>query len=80
MILKENNFDKAIIVSSDGDYAELVNFLKQRNSLQIVISPSNKCSFLLRQQNIPLLYLDNQKNKLEFVAIKEKAPDKDGTL
>ena len=38
----ENNFDKAIIVSSDGDYASLVKFLMQKSKMEIVLSPSNK--------------------------------------
>jgi len=76
----EKKYDKAVIVASDGDYAELVDFIKQRNGLRIVISPSNKCSYLIRQQNIPLSYLDNQRSKLELLTAKEKAPYKDETL
>ncbi|MEK7180714.1 MAG: NYN domain-containing protein [Patescibacteria group bacterium] len=60
----EKNFDQAVIVSSDGDYASLVNFLKGKKVLQSLVSPSNRCSFLLRKQNIPIVYLDTQKNKL----------------
>lgn len=60
----EKKCDKAIIVSSDGDYAELVEFLKNKKTLLSVVSPSNKCSYLLRRQNVPLLYLDTQKNVL----------------
>lgn len=74
----EKNFDKAIIVSSDGDYAELVDFLKNKKTLKMVISPSNKCSYLLRKQNIPILYLDNKQTKLRLIK-KEKAPDRDKT-
>lgn len=75
----EKNFHKAVIVTSDGDYAELVGFLKDRGVLRAVVSPSNKCSYLLRKQNIPLVYLNTKRNALEL-ARKEKAPDKDGTL
>ena len=75
----EKNFNKAVIISSDGDYAELIDFLKNKDALQIVISPSNKCSYLLRKQNIPILYLDTQRGKLELGAGKEKAPDADET-
>jgi uncharacterized LabA/DUF88 family protein len=75
----ENKYNKAIIISSDGDYAELVDFLKQKSKLRTVVSPNNKCSYLLRRQNIPLLYLDSQRNKLEFITVKEKAPDEDKT-
>ncbi len=61
----EKQFDKAIIISSDGDYAELVGFLKDKKSLKTLISPSNNCSYLLRKQNIPILYLNTQRTKLE---------------
>ena len=72
----EKQITKCILVSSDGDYAELTQFLKEKRVFKLLISPSNKCSFLLRKQNIPILYLDTQKNKL---AIKEKAPGEDET-
>lgn len=62
----EKKFDQAVIVSSDGDYAGLVKFLKEKGVLNSVISPSNKCSYLLRKLNIPLIYLDTQRKKLEY--------------
>ncbi|MFH0987876.1 MAG: NYN domain-containing protein [Parcubacteria group bacterium] len=76
----EKKLDKAIIVSSDGDYACLVKFLKEKGSLRSLISPNNKCSFLLRKLNIPITYLDSQRNTLTYKPTqKEKAPDADGT-
>ena len=74
----EKQFEKAIIVASDGDYAGLVNFFKEKNVLLALISPNNKCSFLLRKLNISLVYLDNQRNKLNY-GQKEKAPNGDNT-
>lgn len=60
----EKKFEKSVIVTSDGDYAGLVNFLNKKKSLLSVISPRNKCSYLLRKLNIPILYLSDQKNIL----------------
>ncbi len=60
----EKQFDKAIIVSSDGDYASLVKFFKNRDSFHTLISPSNKCSFLLRKLNVHIVYLETQKSIL----------------
>lgn len=74
----EKQFDKAIIVASDGDYAGLVNFFKGKKVFRSLISPSNRCSFLLRKLNIPLVYLDTQRNRLNYTQ-KEKAPDADKT-
>lgn len=69
----EKNFDKAVLVSSDGDYACLVKFLKERNAFLSILSPGNKCSFLLRKLNTPLVYLDAKRRKLEYDA-KRKSP------
>ncbi|HLD70857.1 MAG TPA: NYN domain-containing protein [Negativicutes bacterium] len=76
----ENKFDKAIIVSSDGDYASLIKFLSEKERLKTVLSPHSKdlCSILLKRLNVPIAYLSDQKSILQ--AIKEKTPDKDGTL
>ncbi|HEY4509624.1 MAG TPA: NYN domain-containing protein [Candidatus Paceibacterota bacterium] len=62
----EKNFTKAVLVSSDGDYACLAKFLGERGVLYSLVSPSNRCSFLLRKLNIPLVYLDTQKSILKY--------------
>ena len=61
----EKNFNNAILISSDGDYACLAQFLKERGALRALVSPSNKCSYLLRKLNVHLVYLDTQKNHLK---------------
>lgn len=63
----ENNFGEAIIVASDGDYAGLVNFLKEKNKLKAVLSPANekKCSILLKRTAAPIVYLNDKKSILE---------------
>ena len=75
----ENKFDKAIIVSSDGDYAGLVKFLKEHGKFKIILSPHTKdlCSILLKRTNAPIAYLNDQKSILRVR--KEKAPDADKT-
>lgn len=60
----ENHYDQAILISSDGDYAGLVSFLKEKGKFQTLISPSNNCSFLLRKLNISIVYLDSKRNIL----------------
>jgi uncharacterized LabA/DUF88 family protein len=74
----EKCFDKALIVSSDGDFTSLIRFLIAKNAFCSLISP-HKCSFLLKKLNIPILYLDTQRNILELRPQKEKAPDGDET-
>jgi len=75
----ENKFDKAVIVSSDGDYASLVKFLHERSKLKTILSPHIKdlCSILLKRTNAPIAYLNDQKSILQTQ--KEKTPDEDET-
>jgi len=75
----ENKFDKAIIVSSDGDYASLIKFLKERGKLKAILSPhtQNLCSILLKRTGVPIAYLNEQERILQIQ--KEKAPDGDET-
>lgn len=45
------SYDRAIIVSGDGDYYSLVGFLRQQNKLLAVLSPNRRfCSSLLRRE------------------------------
>lgn len=75
----EKKFDEAIIVSSDGDYASLVSFLKLKQKIKVIISPANKnkCSILLKRINVAISYLSEQQSILETQ--KEKTPDEDKT-
>lgn len=66
----EHRFDRAVLVSSDGDYACLASFLKERQSIQVIISPHNKSSYLLRKLNCPIVYLKGLSKQLE----KRKSP------
>src|SRR3989338_1831501 len=71
----ENRFDKAVLVSSDGDYASLVKFLLERRKFPIVLSthPKDKCSILLKRTGVRISYINEQRSHLEL-AQKEKAP------
>jgi uncharacterized LabA/DUF88 family protein len=59
-------FDKAIIVSSDGDYASLIKFLISKQKLEVILSPAKakKCSILLKRTGARIAYIDDQKNLL----------------
>ncbi|HRH32935.1 MAG TPA: NYN domain-containing protein [bacterium] len=44
------NYEKAVIISSDGDFSCLVKYLYSKDKLETVMSPQiNKSSFLLRK-------------------------------
>lgn len=65
----ENKFQKAIIVSSDGDYASLVKFLKEGDRISTVLSPANKekCSILLKRTGVAIVYLNDKQHILEKI-------------
>jgi uncharacterized LabA/DUF88 family protein len=62
-------FDKILLVSGDGDYKPLVDFLIEQNKFEKILFPNSKCSSLYR--GMPAHYLDylfepNIKNKIEY--------------
>lgn len=62
----EKNFDKAVVVSSDGDFYCLVSYLYENNALKTVLSPYKKhCSLLLKQSaKEKIVFMDNLESKL----------------
>lgn len=67
-ILEINDYDKAVIVSSDGDFYSLVQHLYEKGKLEVVLSPDMKnCSRLLKQTaKERLWFMNNLRNKLEY--------------
>jgi uncharacterized LabA/DUF88 family protein len=63
----ENNLDKAVIVTSDGDYASLISFLSNKKRIRILLSPADekKCSVLLKRINVSITYLKDKKSILK---------------
>ena len=76
----ENKFDRAVLVTSDGDYAGLVSFLQEKGKLLAVLSPHppGRCSILLKRTGAKISYINDQRSHLEL-SQKEKAPDGDKT-
>jgi len=64
----EKHFDKAVIITSDGDFYSLVNFLYQPNRLETILSPCRKtCAILLRQAaKEKIAFMENLQGKLEY--------------
>jgi uncharacterized LabA/DUF88 family protein len=67
------HFDKAIIVSGDGDYYCLVDYLEMQNKLSHIIIP-NKTSYssLLRKFRQYFVYVTELRGKLEYRAETKK--------
>jgi uncharacterized LabA/DUF88 family protein len=77
-LIRINDFDSAVIVSGDGDFYCLIEYLIFKNKLKILLIP-NRLSYssLLRRFRKYSEYLNDFKERL---SIKNKSPDKDGTL
>lgn len=63
-----NDYEKAIIVTSDGDFYSLVDHLYQHDKLETVLSTSSgKCSALLKKTaRERIQFLDVLRDKLEY--------------
>ena len=75
------NYDRAIIVTGDGDFYCLVNHLIEQKKLEAVLIPNRlKFSALLKFKHFrPFLrFMNELKDKLAY--LKKKRPHKDGTL
>jgi len=58
------SFDKCLLITGDGDFGCLVEFLKENKVIEGVISPDeNKCSILLRNKNIEITFLNDLYHK-----------------
>lgn len=62
-----NEYDKAVIISSDGDFYSLIKFLYGKKKLERVISPYSKtCSSLIKKTaREKIIFIDNLQGKLE---------------
>ena len=78
-MIELNNFDKAVIVTGDGDFHCLVNHLASIEKLKRILIPNQqKYSALLKLLSIEKrAFVSDLKDKLEY---KKKRPHKDETL
>ncbi len=64
----EGHYENAVIVSGDGDFACLVNFLKEKRKFKMVLSPNHKKASVLLRKAAPnnIVFLERFKNRLEY--------------
>lgn len=64
----EKFYDKAVIVSGDGDFACLVNFLKEKECLKVLLSPNHRKASVLLRKAVPnsIVFLERFQTKLEY--------------
>jgi len=75
-LYKKENFEKIILVSGDGDYIQLVDFLIEENKFEKILFPDRKyrSSLYKKLSNKYFSYLDDPdiKNKITKNSQKEK--------
>ena len=71
--LKEmSNYEKAIVVSGDGDFFSLVEYLEKKNRLAHVMAPNWQYSSLLKPYEKYIIRLDKLRGKLAYRDRKRK--------
>ena len=69
----EKKCSKAVLVTSDGDFACLVNFLLERDSLDSILSPrKSTCSSLLTRSKAKMVFLPEVAHKIARLLTKEE--------
>ena len=67
-MIEFKNYDKAIIVSGDGDFHCLIEFLEEKNKLFRIFVPNEfSYSSLLRKFNRKIAFVSRLKSKLEYL-------------
>ena len=69
--IQYKNYDKAVIVSGDGDFTCLVEFLDDNGKLLNIMPPNKHFSSLLRRYNHYIVRVDLLKNTLEYQPTKK---------
>ena len=67
-----SNYKKAIIVSSDGDFFSLAEYLEEKNRLLHVMTPNWQYSSLLKAFEPKIIRLDQLRRKLAYHDRKKK--------
>ncbi len=66
-VMKElKNYDKAVIVSGDGDFYTLIEFLDQRGKLLHLLTPNWQYSSLLKPFEKYIVRLDQKRSQLRY--------------
>jgi len=61
-----NDYDKAVIISGDGDFYCLAEYLQEQDKLLRIITPNRKYSKLLRGYRQFITHLEQLQPKLEY--------------
>ncbi len=74
-MIEYNNYREAVIVSGDGDFYCLVDYLREQNKLKTVLAPNRKrySGLLKRSARKQLTFMDDLHLKLEYK--KKRTPE-----
>ena len=63
-----DEYHKAVIMTSDGDFHSLIDYLYRNKKLRIVLAPNkDKCSiFLQKSAKERIVFMNNLRKKLEY--------------
>lgn len=64
-MIEFSHYDKAIIVSGDGDFHCLVEYLNKKRKLSKIIVPNKKYSSLLRKFRSYIVHVEDFRNKVK---------------
>lgn len=64
-MIEFSNYDKAVIISGDGDFYCLVEYLDQKKKLLKIIVPNKKYSSLLRKFRNYIIHAGDFRSKVE---------------
>ena len=78
VMIDYKKYNKAIIITSDGDFYSLVKYLYKNDKLRCVISPYIKtCSVLLKKTaKEKIVFIENLRKKLEYKMKKHRVRTK----
>ena len=66
-MIELSNYDKAVIVTGDGDFHCLIDFLKKQNKLARIIVPNrDKFSSLLRKFAPDMVFMNDLREKFKY--------------
>ena len=64
--IQYSNYDRAVIITGDGDFACLVQFLAEKNKLLHIITPNHKYSKLLKPFAKHIIHMSQLKKSIEY--------------
>jgi uncharacterized LabA/DUF88 family protein len=74
-----SNYKKAIIISGDGDFFSLIEYLEKKGRLLHIMTPNWKYSTLLKPFESYIIRLDEQRKKLAYREYSKKSKKETNT-